>query len=164
MGSKNRPSKRNSAIVIAIITGVFTLIGSALSVFGPDLKNQEAPADTPTISPGFGSISFTVKTLDGQLLGPADSFPSGVEEVYATFEYENMTAYTRFKRVWHGPAGGIEAEVFETWDYAEWGAAGKRTLPAFYNRDGWPAGTYKLQLLIDDVPEQTAAFTIASTE
>ncbi len=95
------------------------------------------------------SVALYAKLLNqSTLIGPSTTFPQGVEELHATFEYKNMTPYSQFSRAWLGPEG-VEARRSERWPYEEFGESGMRTLPPLFNRSGWPAGEYDLILSVD---------------
>ena len=147
----------NRVQLIGLLTAIVTLIGTAFGV-GPmviDYLNDHSRA-----APEFSQIEFAAKTLEGDLVEPSSTFPFGVEEIYATFGYKNMTPTTRFRRRWYGPSGAVIADYTEDWDFITWGASGSRTLPTFFDRKGWEPGTYRLQLQIDGQIAQTETFTI----
>lgn len=92
--------------------------------------------------PEFSELLFSTKvTDDGRPIHPTHHIPSGVDEVYATFEYDNLRHGTPWSAVWMSD-GKIIIEQEDTWDDGEEG----RKAVKISNRKGVPDGEYHLVL------------------
>ncbi len=90
--------------------------------------------------PTFSNLLFSTQvTSDGRPINPTHSVPSGVDEVYASFDYDNMTNGTPWSAVWMNE-GEVIIEQLEDWDDGE---SGRKTVK-ISNRRGVPNGEYQL--------------------
>ncbi len=92
--------------------------------------------------PEFSELLFsTAITDDGRPVNPTNHVPRGVDEVYATFEYDNMRRGTPWSAVWMNE-GNVIIEQRNEWDDPEEG----RKAVKISNRKGVPDGEYHLVL------------------
>ena len=93
-------------------------------------------------------LGFTLSSEDEQYL---DEVPSGTQELYGNFEYQNISAETAFKSQWRHNGQLIKDSVVE---FDEWplepgdGIAFVSTS----NENGFEEGTYKLEIKVGDLP------------
>ena len=83
----------------------------------------------------------TEVTDDGRPINATQNIPGGVDEVYATFEYDNMRTGTPWSAVWMND-GQVIIEQSDTWDESDEG----RKAVKISNRNGVPNGEYHLVL------------------
>ena len=92
--------------------------------------------------PTFSNLLFSTQvTRDGRPIHPTHVIPSGVDEVYASFDYDNMRNGEAWSAVWMS-GGKIIIEQNEAWDDGE---SGRKTVK-ISNRRGVPNGEYLLVL------------------
>ncbi len=90
--------------------------------------------------PTFSNLLFSTQvTNDGRPINPTLSIPVGVAEVYASFDYDNMSNGTPWSAVWMND-GEVIIEQLEDWDNGE---SGRKTVK-ISNRRGVPDGEYQL--------------------
>ena len=118
-------------------------------------RARRQPADAPQFSPepirgfdfdanrekpAFSNLLFSEKiTNDGRPINPTNVIPSGVDEVFASFDFDNMQNGTPWSTVWMND-GKIIIEQKENWDK---GDSGRKTVK-ISNKRGVPAGEYRL--------------------
>lgn len=92
--------------------------------------------------PAFSNLLFSREvTRDGRPINPSHVVPSGVDEVYASFDFDNMRNGKPWSAVWMN-AGKIIIEQKDDWDD---GDSGRKTVK-ISNRRGVPDGEYQLVL------------------
>lgn len=92
--------------------------------------------------PEFSELLFSTQiTDDGRPINPTHYIPAGIDQVYATFEYDNMRRGTPWSAVWMND-GKIIIEQNDDWDEDEEG----RKAVKISNRRGVPNGEYHLVL------------------
>lgn len=92
--------------------------------------------------PEFSNLLFSTRvTEDGRPVNPTDRLPSGVSEVYASFDYDSMRNRTPWSAVWMNE-GKIIIEQKDVWDDGE---EGRKTV-RIANSAGIPNGGYNLIL------------------
>ncbi|MFK7769195.1 MAG: trypsin-like peptidase domain-containing protein [Mariniblastus sp.] len=92
--------------------------------------------------PEFSNLLFSAQvTSDGRPIHPTHVIPSGVDEVYASFDFDNMRNGQPWSTVWMND-GKIIIEQNEDWDDGE---SGRKTVK-ISNRRGVPNGEYLLVL------------------
>jgi len=90
--------------------------------------------------PEFSNLLFSTRiTEDGRPIYPTSSIPAGVDEVYASFDYDNMVKGTPWSVVWMNE-GKVIIEQKDNWDEA---AEGRKTVK-IANQRGVPNGKYRL--------------------
>ena len=118
-------------------------------------RARRQPADAPQFSPepirgfdldgnrekpAFSNLLFSEKiTNDGRPINPTNVIPSGVDEVFASFDFDNMQNGTPWSTVWMND-GKIIIEQKENWAK---GDSGRKTVK-ISNKRGVPAGEYRL--------------------
>ena len=96
--------------------------------------------------PEFSNLLFSTQvTSDGRPIHPTHVIPSGVDEVYASFDFDNMRNGTPWSAVWMNE-GKIIIEQRDDWDDGE---SGRKTVK-ISNRRGVPDGEYLLALGIGE--------------
>ena len=92
--------------------------------------------------PEFSELMFSTRiTDDGRPIHATHHIPSNVDEVYATFEYDNLRQGTPWSAVWMN-GGKVIIEQNDTWDEGHEG----RKAVKISNRKGVPDGEYHLVL------------------
>ncbi len=100
------------------------------------------PSGDRTSRPKFSELLFSTQvTDDGRPINPTTIVPSGIESVYATFEYEGLTRGTPWSVVWLSNGQQI-IDQQDTWDE---GTHGRKAVKVS-NRKGLPDGEYHLVL------------------
>jgi S1-C subfamily serine protease len=116
---------------------------------------------TPTATGGAGGAvwsEFTFATsVDSNYnpIGAADAFDSGVSEVYAVYEYEDMENGQAWLRTWYLDGEAVLSQD-ETWDGGENGSGWLN----IYNNGGLPDGAYELVVWVEGEQVQDGSFTI----
>lgn len=88
-------------------------------------------------------------------VGVGTSFESGITELYAFFDYEDMQDNWGWTRRW-SIDGEVVLEIPDTWDGGESG----NYWISVYSDDGLPDGEYQLDLLVEGSVDQTGVCTI----
>ncbi len=120
----------------------------------PPQPDATATARIPT----FSQLNFQTSNGSGSV------FPSGTEEVFAVWQYHNMTAEDFVQRVWrYNGEPWLERE--ELWDFDTYSATGTVNNISVYNFEGGglAPGHYELTLYINGQPQAHAAFEIEGT-
>lgn len=90
--------------------------------------------------PTFSNLLFSQQiTDDGRPIHPSHIIPAGVQDVYASFDFDNMRDGTPWSAVWMNQ-GKIIIEQKERWDKGE---SGRKTVK-ISNQRGVPTGEYTL--------------------
>ena len=90
--------------------------------------------------PTFSNLLFSNQvTSDGRPINPTLTIPTGVDRVYASFDYDNFTNGTPWSAVWMSD-GRVIIEQLENWDDGE---SGRKTIK-ISNQSGVPDGEYQL--------------------
>lgn len=115
---------------------------------GHPLPEPPAPLPAPAPSPQpaargkFSRLLFAAQlTEDGRPINPAQNFPAGLPEIFATFEFENMAPAIPWSAVWMS-GDQIVIEQKGNWDE---GPTGRKAV-RIANRKGLPPGDYHLVL------------------
>jgi hypothetical protein len=128
----------------------------------PELTPTPQPEEP--VGPRFsGPVRFTTDPDGGDSL---QTFPAGVEEIWAVWDYEGMSEGDVMRRVWYQD-GAVWIEREEAWDMATYGAKGTvRNISIYDHEDGLPPGQYRLELFINGVQQTVdpSTFSIASGE
>jgi hypothetical protein len=125
----------------------------------PTATSQPEPTQ-----PSFnGPIRFTTDP-DGS--ASLQTFPAGVEEIWAVWDYEGMSEGDLIRRVWY-QNGTVWIEREEAWDMGKYGARGTvRDVSIYDYEGGLPPGEYRLDLFINGTQQDVnpAIFSIAGGE
>ena len=90
--------------------------------------------------PEFSNLLFSTRvTDDGRPIYPTASIPAGVDEVYASFDFDNLRNGTPWSAVWMNE-GNVIIEQKDEWDDGE---EGRKTV-RIANQRGVPNGMYRL--------------------
>ncbi|MFN2174965.1 MAG: SUMF1/EgtB/PvdO family nonheme iron enzyme [Anaerolineales bacterium] len=113
--------------------------------------------------PRIGPITLGAGiTEQGSLINPGVSFPEGIKEVCANFQYENMKPDMQFTRTWY--RNGEEcSELTSAWTISE---NGKESVCLSTNpemEESLPSGDYEVKLIVDDTLMQSAKFAIQNS-
>lgn len=168
--------ENNPAPVTPMQRGLATAVSRATPPLAPPLAtltpapsaqpiaSQPATAaavPTPSARPTakFCCLRFATAVADP----PRAEFAAGTEEIYALWDYQDMVAEDRIRRIWFRD-DLIWLTREETWPWAQYGEAGTVEDIAIYDRegDGLVPAHYRLQLYVNDVLEQEGTFTITS--
>lgn len=107
--------------------------------------------------PSFSNIVFSQQVNSrGQPVEPTRVFPAGVKQLYAFFDYANMTPGVEWTRTWLYE-GEVAATTTERW---EEGRAGQFQLEVTSDT-GLDAGNWRLELAIQGRPAARSDFTVA---
>ena len=113
-----------------------------------------APAPISVGTASFGPIVFAENESGGQPSGVANSF-SGLQTVYAFFDYEGMRNGTPWTTRWY--LNGQEILTNDAvWDGGDSGSY----YVSLYHPDGLPAGRYGLELYVDNQLFQSGEFSV----
>ena len=96
---------------------------------------------------------------------PVTHYANGQEEVFAFWQYAEMTAGDVVRRVWH--KDGVEWLVREeNWDVDHYGASGLVNDISVYDFEGagLEAGFYELTLYINDIYQVSGSFVIQASD
>ncbi len=116
-------------------------------------------AVNPTSISGAAFANLRMATAVDAL--PQSIFPAGIEEIYALWDYHNMSGAERVMRLWL--QNGQPWKAFEEpWAMDRYGVNGTVTDTFIYDYEGSgiPSGHYVLQLYIDGEYQGQAAFEI----
>ncbi|MGC9356658.1 MAG: trypsin-like peptidase domain-containing protein [Anaerolineae bacterium] len=116
---------------------------------------------TQTVSgPAFSNLVFSEDiTNDERPTNPTFLLPSGIQEVYAFFDYDEMENGLSFSRTWY--YGGNEiASGSATWEDGRNGTS----WVALSSEDTLNPGTYRLELFVEGRLTGAANFTVAGTQ
>lgn len=111
----------------------------------------------PPVTPGnasFGPITFAESESGGQPVGAGNTF-SGVEIVYAFFDYEGMSNGTPWTTRWYLDGQEILSND-GVWDGGDSGSY----YVSLSHPDGLPAGRYALELYVDNQLFQNSEFSV----
>lgn len=112
--------------------------------------------ETPSPDAAFGEIILARGvTGDNEPEGPGVVFSSGIPELYAFFDYENLSDGVLWTQAWYreGKELGSESNL---WEWGVYGTAWVFLKPV----GGYTRGEYEVRLYIGDELKQTATFTV----
>jgi hypothetical protein len=113
-------------------------------------------AETPSPGATFGGITLARGvTGDNKPKDPGTVFPAGISQLYAFFDYENLSNGVLWTQVWYRGGKEIGSES-NLWEWGSYGTAWIFLKPV----GGYSRGEYEVRLYIGDELEQTAAFTV----
>jgi hypothetical protein len=137
-----------------------TLPSSTIAPTGTTASPSARPPApvTPQLQPRFQGLYFF-----DQATGTArTTFPAGTEQIFASWQYENMGPNDMVQRTWFKD-NELWLERTEQWNSATYGAAGTMSTVSVYDfEDGLDPGDYVLQLWVNGQIQQEAAFEILS--
>ena len=112
--------------------------------------------------PRFGAVTFDQGLDDqGQPVNPGQTFPAGVKNIDAVFDYSGMNPDTEYTATWFLGNRKLQAQTY-VWDQAAQGTGARVSLA---DTRGLKPGQYRLQITIGDKPLQAGSFEVVqSTE
>jgi hypothetical protein len=119
------------------------------------------PTETPSLSAaaviGFSGLYFAA-AVDA---AAEDTFPSGIEEVYAIWNYTRMSPTDEIRRIWFRD-DQIWLTREEGWNWGEYDSDGTLRDISVYDNEGsgLKPATYRLQLYVNDELQQEATFMV----
>ncbi|MGD9099487.1 MAG: tetratricopeptide repeat protein [Anaerolineae bacterium] len=117
-----------------------------------------ASIEFPTTEPTVGSITFaTGVDSNDEPLDPATTFPAGVLEVFAVFEYDNILPSTEFGYAWYLDGEQVLTGI-NTWEDELSG----KTWISVNHPTGLSGGDYELQISLNGKLAQTGNFVVES--
>jgi hypothetical protein len=143
------PAPRLSIDPTPIPTAVPTLIPTAV----------QSPITTNEPQAGFSTLYFAAVPE----AAPQQIFPAGTEEIFAVWDYKNMQAGDRIRRIWFRDEQ-IWLTREENWNWDKYGSTGTVQDISVYDNEGsgLEPARYHLQLYINDILQQEASFTVLS--
>ena len=112
--------------------------------------------ETPSPDATFGEITLARDVTDDNR--PKDSatvFPAGVSELYAFFDYQNLSDGVLWTQAWYREGKEIGSES-DLWEWGSYGTAWIFLKPTA----GYSRGEYEVRLYIGDELKQIASFTV----
>jgi len=112
--------------------------------------------ETPSPDATFGEINLARGvTDDNKPKDPSTVFPAGISQLYAFFDYENLSDGVLWTQAWYREGKEIGSES-NLWEWGSYGTAWIFLKPV----GGYPRGGYEVRLYIGDELKQTATFTV----
>jgi hypothetical protein len=110
--------------------------------------NPNFPIPTPNTSgsPSFNSVFFSTQvTPDSRPINPSSMLPSGLTQLFATFDYDNIPNGMPWSQTW-----ALDGKVIYQ-NEGQWsdGTTGRKTL-VLGNKNGLPDGMYHLVLMMNN--------------
>ena len=112
--------------------------------------------ETPLPEAAFGDITMARGVTDNN--GPKDAgtvFPAGISQLYAFFDYQDLSDGVLWTQVWYREGKEIGRES-NLWEWGSYGTAWIFLKPV----GGYTRGKYEVRLHIGDELKQTATFTV----
>ena len=122
-------------------------------------KTINSPNTTGEPLAGFNALRFA-PAADA----PAQTtFPAGIEEIFAIWDYDGMQAGDRIRRIWFRD-GQIWLTREEDWNWGKYGRTGTVLDNSVYDYEGsgLEPATYYLQLYVNDSLQEEATFVVLS--
>jgi hypothetical protein len=111
---------------------------------------------TPSPDAAFGEIILARGvTEDNEPKDPGTVFPARISELYAFFDYQNLSDGALWTQVWYREGKEIGSES-NLWEWGSYGTAWIFLKPV----GGYSRGDYEVRLYIGDELKQTATFTV----
>jgi serine protease Do len=109
---------------------------------------QNFPVPTPNTaggSPSFNALFFSASvTPDSRPVNPAAMLPAGIPQIFASFDYDNVSQGMRWSQTW-ALNGKVIYQKEDAWSDS---AHGRKTL-VLANKNGLPDGMYHLALALN---------------
>ncbi len=112
--------------------------------------------ETPLPDATFGEITLARGVTDDN--EPEDLgtvFPAGISQLYAFFDYQNLSDGVLWTQAWYREGKEIGSES-NLWEWGSYGTAWIFLKPI----GGYPRGKYEVRLYIGDELKQMASFTV----
>ena len=112
--------------------------------------------ETPSPDATFGEITLARGvTDDNEPQDPDTVFPTDVSQLYAFFDYQNLSDGVLWTQAWYRKGEEIGSES-SLWEWGSYGTAWIFLKPV----GGYSRGDYEVRLYIGDELKQTATFTV----
>jgi len=112
--------------------------------------------ETPLPEATFGEITLARGVTDGNKPeGPSTVFPDGISQLYAFFDYQDLSNGVLWTQVWYRGGKEIGSES-SLWEWGSYGTAWIFLKPV----GGYSRGEHEVRLYIGDELKQTATFTV----
>jgi len=112
--------------------------------------------ETPLPEATFGEITLARGvTEDNKPKNTGTVFPAGISQLYAFFDYQNLSDGVLWTQVWYRGSKEIGSES-SLWEWGSYGTAWIFLKPVV----GYSQGEYEVRLYIGDELKQTATFTV----
>jgi hypothetical protein len=112
--------------------------------------------ETPSSEATFGEITLARGvTEDNKPKDLGTVFPAGTSQLYAFFDYHNLSDGVLWTQAWYREGKEIGSES-NLWEWGSYGTAWIFLKPV----GGYPRGGYEVRLYIGDELKQTATFTV----
>lgn len=112
--------------------------------------------ETPSPDATFGEITLARDvTDDNKPKDPGTVFPANISELYAFFDYRDLSDGVLWTQAWYRGGKEIGSES-SLWEWGSYGTAWIFLKPV----GGYPRGEYEVRLYIGDELKQTATFTV----
>lgn len=151
---------------------------SPTPVLSPTPKPTATPSPSPTIIPTIGTPSAALTPIagvktpspdatfgeitlargvtdDNKPKDPGTVFPAGIPQLYAFFDYRNLSDGVLWTWAWYREGKEIGSES-SLWEWGSYGTAWIFLKPV----GGYSRGEYEVRLYIGDELKQTASFTV----
>lgn len=143
------------------------LSAPATSAFATQPTQPAPTAIVPTISPSAAATQQSqIRFRDLRFASDPDArpqqvFPAGTEEIFAVWEYRDMNAGDRVRRIWFRDEQ-IWLTREELWNANHYQNNGSVRDVSVYDNEGsgLDPGTYRLQLYVNDNLQQEGSFTV----
>jgi hypothetical protein len=145
------------AIALLIIAGVASAGCNRSKESAPPVPNATAtgPSSSARVVTVVGVILGRGVGADKKVVSPSDTFGPN-DTIYAAVDTQGATAAASLSARWTYQDGQTVSE--ETQPIAPTGPA--TTEFHVSKPDGWPAGSYKVEILLDGVSVRTASFRV----
>jgi len=112
--------------------------------------------ETPSPEAAFGEITVAQGvTEDNKPKDPGTVFPARISQLYAFFDYQNLSDGVLWTHVWYREGKEIGSES-SLWEWGSYGTAWIFLKPV----GGYSRGEYEVRLYIGDELKQKATFTV----
>jgi hypothetical protein len=111
---------------------------------------------TPLPDATFGEITLARGvTDDNEPQDPGTVFPADISQLYAFFDYQNLSDGVLWTQAWYREGEEIGSES-GLWEWGSYGTAWIFLKPV----GGYPRGEYEVRLYIGDELKQTTSFAV----
>lgn len=160
--------------VRGVLATIAPEVGTRVPVMATVTNSLMTPTAVPIVTETTSAVTVTEVAADVSAAGfnglrfaltaggPAQrEFPAGTEEVYALWEYEEMSPSDNSRRIWFRN-DQIWLTREEAWNWGEYGSEGTMLDISVYDNEGsgLPPATYRLQLYVNDELQAEETFVV----